>query len=298
MEKTTFDTFTEIVSHEVEESLKQCQESLSSHYNVTQEQIALFHSHEDAIEGILRSLKEKKLYLYVPLPKMYEQVAFRAKKFVSKINRLDDIENPPAKKSIVLFANPALPEGEYEEIELLLKMWMQLKCTIIIDESTLEFSMKPSLREHIKHYKRLYILNDFKPFYEANGIALSAIFGHKKAIKKLSPPHSLSALDLTYLSHVLQDKEQIQARKESVAQQRKTLMKLLKDSGLFSEIVPSDTDAILCYSPRAYTIKEQFATHKIVLESCEGYDYLSENWLLFPISLLQYNMEELLHENS
>jgi threonine-phosphate decarboxylase len=257
---------------------------IATNYEVDEEQIALYNGATAAIYELFSQLKPKKTYLYAPLYGEYEKAAFRAKKFVSKINRLDDMENLPSKKSIVVFVNPSTPEGDYYNLNKLFKIWMQRKCSIILDESFLEFEELDSMRKEINNYKKLYIIQSFSKFYSCAGVRVGAIFSHKKSIKKLATHlWNLSSLDVAFLEERLSDTE---FKQKSIAlhkTQKKELETILKDSNLFSEIVESNANFILAYSPNGKNIFEHLLQRKILVRSCESFDYLSENWLRFAL---------------
>jgi threonine-phosphate decarboxylase len=42
----------------------------------------------------------------------------------------------------VIFVNPSTPDGKYYELEELMKTWIKKSCTILIDESFLDFCDK------------------------------------------------------------------------------------------------------------------------------------------------------------
>ncbi|MDQ7066648.1 MAG: hypothetical protein Q9M40_00810 [Sulfurimonas sp.] len=84
------------------------------------------------------------------------------KKNIYKINRIEDETQAPLEDSIVVFVNPSTPEGTYyKNIKELIRSWIELDCTIILDESFLEFEALDSMREEITSYKLLYIIQSF-----------------------------------------------------------------------------------------------------------------------------------------
>jgi threonine-phosphate decarboxylase len=278
-------TFTNAtITKYAQSSYEPLKESIATNYNIKSEQIALYNGATAAIYALLPQLKPKKVYLYAPLYGEYEKAAFRAKKFVSKINRIEDIDNPPAKKSIVIFVNPSTPEGSYHDMQQLLKMWMKRECTIILDESFLEFEELKSARGYIKEYKKLYIIQSFSKFYSCAGVRIGAIFAHKKSIEKLSKElWNISSLDTHFLQERLCDGDFKKVSKELHLQQKKQLLEILEGSEIFDEVVESQSNFILCYSPRGKELFEYLLKHKILVRSCESFDYLSENWLRFAV---------------
>ncbi len=278
------DTASHHIERYADSSYASLKTAIANNYEIKPSQIALYNGATAAIYALFSQLKPKKVYLYAPLYGEYQKAAFRAKKFVSKINRIDDIENPPSKNSIVVFVNPSTPEGEHYNLDALLKMWMKRKCTIILDESFLEFEALKSYRNEIQNYKKLYIIQSFSKFYSCAGVRVGAVFAHKKSIEKLSKElWNISSLDVTFLEQRLNDTTFKEYSRKLHKEQKEELQKILEECGHFDEIVPSDANFILCYNPRGKELFEHLLTHKILVRSCESFDYLSENWLRFAI---------------
>jgi threonine-phosphate decarboxylase len=297
-DKNTISVAQEKITKYPDTNYTQLKNTIAKNYEIDEGQIALYNGATSAIYALFSQLKAKKVYLYAPLYGEYEKAAFRANKFVSKINRISDIENPPAKKSIVVFVNPSTPDGSYHDMKKLLKSWIKLKCTIILDESFLEFEALRSQRAMIQKYKKLYIIQSFSKFYACAGVRVGAIFAHKKSIGKLQKDlWSISALDSAFLDARLND-TQFKTRTLTLHQeQKKELHEVLEHSGIFEEIAPSDTNFLLCYTPRGRELFTHLLQHKILVRSCESFDYLSENWLRFAVKSKQAHqqLKEALH---
>ena len=255
---------------------------IANKYEVKSSQIALFNGSTDAIHTLLKSLKRQEVYLYEPLLSEYEKAV--KKKNIYRINRITDIESEPTEDSVVVFVNPSTPEGEYYNLEKLFEIWMRAECTIIIDESFLEFEALASFRAKINEYKRLYIVQSFSYFYSCGGVRVSAIFSHKKNIKKLSSKLcSISSLDSAFLQERLADEEFITKSKELHTIQKAQLKSILEESSLFDEIAESDTNFILTHTPQGEELFTHLLEHNIRVKTCEKFTYLDKNWLSFSV---------------
>lgn len=274
-----------IVARYADKSHKKFKEIIAQNYGLSSKQIALYNGATAAIYALLKSLKRDQVFLYAPLYGEYERAALQSKKNIYKINRISDIDEEPLEESIVVFVNPSTPEGSYyEDIEELLESWIELDCTIILDESFLEFEELKSMREKISSYKRLYIIQSFSKFYSSAGVRVGAIFSNQKNIKKLSTPlWSISSLDSTFLMQRLQDEEFKQISRELHLQQKEQLNTILEESELFEEIVESDANFILTRSTRGEALFEHLLTHKILVRKCASFDYLTNEWLRFAV---------------
>jgi len=255
---------------------------IADKYEIESSQIALFNGATSAIHTLLDSLKRQDLYLYEPLFGEYEKAA--NKKNIYRINRITDIESHPTDDSIIVFVNPSTPEGEYYDLAELLEIWMEANCTIILDESFLEFEELQSYREKINEYKKLYIIQSFSKFYSCAGVRVGAIFSHKKNIKKLpSQVWNISALDSQFLKQRLVDEEFITTSKELHKTQKAQLLSILENSSHFDEIVESQANFILTHTQKGEELFQHLLTHKILVRDCESFTYLDKNWLRFAV---------------
>jgi len=257
---------------------------IAKEYKIDAKEIALYNGATAAIYALMQRLKAKNIYLYAPLYGEYQKAAIESGKNIYKINRIEDIDAKVAKKSIVVFVNPATPEGSYYELERLFLKWKKRKCTIILDESFLEFEAHKSLRKEIKKYKKLYIIQSFSKFYASAGVRIGAIFSHKKNIKKLTQPlWNISSLDALFLEQRLGDRAFKEKALEIHKRQKEELYNILKNSNLFEKIVESDANFILVHTPNATQLFQHLLAHKILVRKCGSFDYLSDEWLRFAV---------------
>ncbi|MDF1883029.1 aminotransferase class I/II-fold pyridoxal phosphate-dependent enzyme [Sulfurimonas sp. SAG-AH-194-C21] len=258
---------------------------LAQKYALKKSQIALFGGATSAIYELFSSLKRKNVFLYAPLYGEYEKAALKAKKNIYKINRIEDETQPPLDDSIVVFVNPSTPEGMYyENIKELMDKWMELDCTIILDESFLEFQVLASMREEITNYKKLYIIQSFSKFYSCAGVRVGAIFSDKKNIQNLQTPlWHLSSLDVNFLKQRLSDESFALKSRELHKTQKEELVNILTESKLFTEIVESDSNFILTYTADGEQLWEKLLEQKILVRKCASFDYLNNNWLRFAV---------------
>ena len=263
---------------------KDLKKIIASNYKIKSSQIALFNGATSAIYELFASLLEKKVYLYAPLYSEYEKAALKSKKDIYKIDRLENIFGEVDKKSIVVFVNPATPEGKYYNLDKLIQKWIDLKCVIVLDESFLEFEELKSYRDFINKYKKLYVIQSFSKFYSSAGVRVGAIFSNKKNIKKLTTPlWNLSSLDVEFLKKRLIDEDFKRYSKELHIIQKERLLEILKNSELFEKIVPSNSNFILTYSKDADFIFKHLLKNRILVRVCDSFDYLDKNWLRFAV---------------
>ena len=289
--KVEFTLSSERVAPYADSHYKEFRTFLAEKYTLKKSQIALFNGATSAIYALFSSLKRKDVFLYAPLYGEYEKAILATKKNLYKINRIQDETQIPTEDSVVVFVNPSTPEGTYyENIRELLQKWIELECTIIIDESFLEFEELESMRQEINNYKRLYIIQSFSKFYSCAGVRVGAIFSNKKNIKKLHAPlWNISTLDISFLQQRLADEEFAQKSRELHKIQKAELTKILTNSKHFSEVVESDTNFILALTENGEELFDKLLEQKILVRKCASFEYLSNNWLRFAVKDAEAN---------
>ncbi|WP_373071723.1 aminotransferase class I/II-fold pyridoxal phosphate-dependent enzyme [Sulfurimonas sp.] len=263
-------------------SYKDLKKIISKNYGVKKTQISLFNGATSAIFALLNSLKLNKVYLYVPLYGEYEKAIPKTAK-IKKIDRFKNIYKTPEKNSTVIFVNPSTPDGKYYDLKKLFKIWQEQNCTVILDESFLEFENLPSLRQEINNYKKLYIIQSFSKFFSCAGVRIGAVFSDKANIKKLKQPiWNLSSFDAEFLTQRLNDKKFVKKTRELHKKQKKELKKTLKNSKLFSKVYESDSNFFLVKNTKK-TLFKYLLKHKILVRTCGSFDNLSDNYLRFAV---------------
>ena len=272
-----------VIAKYADSSYKELKEIIATNYEIKRSQIALYNGATSAIHTLLTHLKQKNVFLYAPLYGEYEKACV-GKKNIYRINRITNIEEEPLEKSIVIFVNPSTPDATYYELQDLFDKWIELKCSIILDESFLEFEELKSFREKISEYKKLYIIQSFTKFYSCAGVRIGAIFSNKQNIKALNPPlWNISSLDVEFLKKRMRDEHFKKESRELHQKQKAQLQSILEESKLFDEIVESDANFILTRTTRGKELFEHLLKHKILVRSCESFDYLDASWLRFAI---------------
>jgi len=150
--------------------------------------------------------------------------------------------------STVIFVNPSTPDGQLYELQDLLARWQAADCTIIIDESFLDFCEADSVARHITHYDKLYVIKSLSKFYGCAGIRIGFVLAEAAAIKelkRLEPAWKLSSLDMAYMQQALANTGFIEQTRQQTAHLRGLLHQALQDSGLFENIYPGQANFLL-----------------------------------------------------
>ncbi len=256
---------------------KKLKKTISKRYKLKSSQIALYNGASSAIFALLANLPNQTVTLYAPLYGEYEKAA--EGKMIVKINRFEELYKKPPKKSIVVFVNPSTPDGKYYDLQKLFRIWKERKCTVILDESFLEFEKLKSYRSEIKNYDKLYIIQSFSKFYTCAGVRVGAVFSAKENIKKLTlPMWALSSFDAKFLTKRLKDKA---FRKKSRKKHKKCKKELQKILTKHFEVFKSNANFFLAKADKV--MFDKLLKHKILVRKCGSFDYLDDNYLRFAI---------------
>ncbi|MGM0623412.1 MAG: aminotransferase class I/II-fold pyridoxal phosphate-dependent enzyme, partial [Campylobacterota bacterium] len=97
--------------------------TLATHYGVRKEQVGLFNGGSSAIFSLMEHLSESKCYIYSPAYVEYKKAASLYNKQVIPIDRYSALNTKIDKNSLVVFVNPATPDGVYYKMRPLLQRW-------------------------------------------------------------------------------------------------------------------------------------------------------------------------------
>ena len=168
--------------------------------------IEVFNGASAAIFALLRHLQPQDLVLYTPLYGEYAQAGTQFGCQLHPINRFSQLNAEIPQNSTVIFVNPATPDGTCYSLSDLLSRWQAANCTIIIDESFLDFCDGESVISHLEQYEKLYLIKSLSKFYGCAGIRIGFIASTKQAIadlKRGEPAWKLSSFDMTYIQQAM-----------------------------------------------------------------------------------------------
>ncbi len=284
--------------------------------------IELFNGASAAIFALLRSLQPKDLVLYTPLYGEYAHIAVELGCTVHNINRFRHLMADIPERSTVVFVNPSTPDGQLYDMEKLLATWQAADCTIIIDESFLDFcatamdggrdcsrqssAFPPSLEvrsvaigkepmrqvdsvaKHIAHYDKLYLIKSLSKFYGCAGIRIGFILAAIAAIKELrrfEPAWKLSSLDMAYMQQAMANTAFIERTRRQTGYLRGLLNQTLQDSGLFGKIYPGQANFLLARLANGdgYQLQEQLESSRILIRVCDNFAGLDKSHVRFAV---------------
>ena len=266
---------------------------ISKLYNVELNQLELFNGGSSAIFSLFRTFDTKHCYIYSPAYLEYKKAAIKFDYTIDYINRFVEIEKDVLPNSLVVFVNPSTPDGTFYDIDKLMKMWIEKNCTILIDESFLDFTSFKSVTKYLDSYDKLYILKSLTKFYSSAGIRLGTIISSKNNIEKLKefePMWKISQFDQEYIKSVTKDKNFVKISKAINIRNKELLIDILNKSKYISHILPSSANYVLVQlkNINANEFQELLKPYKIMIRDCSNFDFLDDSFIRVAVKSEKY----------
>ncbi|MFA5983976.1 MAG: aminotransferase class I/II-fold pyridoxal phosphate-dependent enzyme [Methylococcaceae bacterium] len=251
--------------------------------------IEVFNGASAAIFALLRYLQAKDWVLYTPLYGEYARIAQQLSAKLHNINRFNALATTVPQGSTVIFVNPSTPDGQLYDMPALLAQWQAANCTIIIDESFLDFCVTESIAKHISQYNKLYVIKSLSKFYGCAGVRIGFIIAAEdniNALKCWEPTWKLSSLDMAYLQQALANTLFIAQTLQQTEIRRTMLQQTLQASGLFEKIFPGQANfllAKLANNGDAYQLQAQLTAARILIRVCDSFTGLDKSYVRFAV---------------
>lgn len=276
------------ISKYADPSFKELKKSLAKHFHAKAYELALYNGASSAIYEFIRLHPSKTVCIYSPAYAEYKKACLLAEKKLVHIKRFQNLYELPVKNSLVIFVNPATPDGSFYDLEKLFKLWKKQHCSVLIDESFLEFTPYSSALRFLKEYQNLVILKSLTKFYACAGVRLGILISHQQNLKTLQKHQALwqlSTYDTCYIQEALKDSKH---QKKSLLKNQQNLAlleKTLKDSGLFSKVYESKANYILCKLKNidATSLQKRLAKQHILIRDCANFDTLNKYYVRFAV---------------
>jgi len=267
--------------------LKQALKARYPHPNGVEMEV--FNGASAAIFALLRRLQPRDLVLYAPLYVEYAKIAGQLGCTLHTIDRFADLHAEVPENSTVIFVNPSTPDGRLYAMQELLAQWRQKHCTILVDESFLDFCIADSVADQITQYDRLYVIKSLSKFYGCAGIRIGFILAAAQAIdalKRFEPAWKLSTFDMAYMRQALANQPYIEQTRRQTAKRREVLQQALEDSGLFETIYPGQANFLLAklsFDGDGYLLQERLAPSRLLIRVCDNFAGLNKSHVRFAV---------------
>lgn len=249
----------------------------------------VFNGASAAIFALLRCLQPKDLVLYTPLYGEYARIARQLGCTVHNIDRFVSVTSDIPSNSTVIFVNPSTPDGRLYDLQDLLNQWQAAGCTIIVDESFLDFCNADSVAGQIAYFDKLYVIKSLSKFYGCAGIRIGFVLAAEQAIKELKrfePAWKLSSYDMAYIQHTLANTAFIEYTQLQTADRRELLSHALQASGLFEQIYPGQANFLLAKLANGgdgHQLQQRLASSKILIRVCDNFTGLDKSHVRFAV---------------
>jgi threonine-phosphate decarboxylase len=262
--------------------------TISNLYNIENTELELFNGASSAIFSLFRFFDTRLCYIYSPAYLEYKKAAITFDYQVELVNRFVDLDKEVLENSLVVFVNPSTPDGSFYDIDALLLKWMEKNCTILIDESFIEFTSHKSCQEYIKKYDKLFILKSLTKFYSCAGIRIGSVISSEENIKKIQkyePMWKISQFDMHYIQEVLKDTKFTKISKAINITNKEYLVKILQDFKYTNHIFDSSANFVLIQlkTINAVTFQELLKPHKIMIRDCSNFDFLDDEFIRIAV---------------
>lgn len=261
---------------------------LADYYNIHPDELALFNGGSSAIFSLMCFFDHPTCTIYSPAYLEYKKAAILYGKKINLINRFDDSIQKLEDNSLIIFVNPSTPDGKYYDLAVLMKQWIAKNCTILIDESFLEFCEGESAIQYLQTYDKLYVLKSQTKFYGCAGVRVGIVLSSHDniaSLKEKEPLWKISALDSYFLISALGDNT-FRARSHALNNEAKGYLKtLLENSSFFEKLFDSDANFFLVRlaSMSAKEFQEKLLPHKIMVRNCSNFGFLDERYVRIAV---------------
>ena len=272
-------------------------EAVALRYGVETDEMELFGGGSAAIFALFGYFKGRhsglplRCTIYTPAYLEYKKAATVFGYAVVQINRFETMDRVPPKGSLVIFVNPATPDGMVYELPTLLEIWEKQECTVLVDESFIEFSNAPSVTLLIRTYPNLYILKSMTKYYGAAGIRIGTLISQASNITTLrttEPLWKLSAFDTAYLCVALSDSTFPERSAVENAKSKAHLIETLKHTSQIEKIYPGHANYVLVKLKNitANALQESLLPHRIMIRDCGNFDGLDAYYARIAVKAL------------
>jgi threonine-phosphate decarboxylase len=257
--------------------------TVAGHYGVETDEMELFNGGSSAIFSLFAHLKDavSTVTIYSPAYLEYKRAAEVFGYEVEIIDRFTEIDADPREGSLVIFVNPSTPDGAMYETEPLLERWSALGCTVLVDESFIEFTDRVSATHLLERYPCLYVLKSMTKFFGAAGVRAGTLISRASniaALRRTEPLWKLSALDSAYIQAAIGDHD-FKTRSDAANHESKAyLATMLEHSPHVRTLYPSEANYVLVELANltAEAFQARVAKERVLVRSCANFDGLDE----------------------
>jgi histidinol-phosphate aminotransferase len=188
--------------------------------------------------------------------------------------------------------NPTGNDMDRKEVKRLLDEFPGI---LVVDEAYIDFSSLRSLRELVRLYPRLIVLNTFSKAWASASVRLGIAFAQSEIIalfNKVKYPYNINLLTQQYALELLRNSEKLQRWTNDVKREREVVVPALKEVRCVVKVYPTDANFVLVKVTDAVRIYNYLVDRGIVVRNRNNVQ-LCGNCLRITIGSKEENNEVL-----
>lgn len=163
--------------------------------------------------------------------------------------------------------NPTGNDMDRKEVKRLLDEFPGI---LVVDEAYIDFSSQRSLRELVRLYPRLIVLNTFSKAWASASVRLGIAFAQPEIIaqfNKVKYPYNINQLTQHYALDLLRNREKMQRWVNDVKRERDNMVPALKEVKCVVKVYPTDANFVLVKVTDAVRIYNYLVDRGIVVRN-------------------------------
>ncbi|CAM1333424.1 histidinol-phosphate transaminase [Tenacibaculum aestuariivivum] len=168
---------------------------------------------------------------------------------------------------IIFICSPNNPTGNCFDDETIEYILENFNGIVIIDEAYIDFSSRASYSTKLEKYPNLIVSQTFSKAWGLAGVRVGAAYANSEVIdlyNKVKPPYNVSTLNQEAVIASLDNLAQFEINKNSIINEKETLIKALSDIKLVKKIYPTEANFILIEVTDANVIYNKLVADKII----------------------------------
>ncbi|MGB6152901.1 MAG: histidinol-phosphate transaminase [Pricia sp.] len=278
--------------------------ALSELKGIPVENMLLGNGSDEVLDLIFRAFCEPKKDNIITLPPTYGMYSVLAginnvenrevlltQKFQPDVDTI--LKRVDENSKLMFLCSPNNPTGNSFSEEKIIRLLQNFKGLVVIDEAYIDFSDKTSWTKKLGDYPNLIITQTLSKAYGLAGVRLGICMASKEIIavlNKIKPPYNVNELTQNHALKRLQGDARIRLEIAEILNQKKLVMKVLKQVDFIEKIYPSDANFVLVKVDDANRRYGQLLKKGIVIRN-RSTQPLCEDTLRFTIGTPEENIK-------
>ncbi|MBE7630253.1 histidinol-phosphate transaminase [Tenacibaculum piscium] len=171
---------------------------------------------------------------------------------------------------IIFICSPNNPTGNCFDDETIEYILENFNGIVLIDEAYIDFSSRASYSTKLEKYPNLIVSQTFSKAWGLAGVRVGAAYANRQVIdlyNKVKPPYNVSALNQEAVLKSLGNLDEFEINKNSIINEKETLINELKKIDFVKNIYPSEANFILIEVINANIIYNKLVSEKIIIRN-------------------------------